>query len=304
MTFDWCWRATRSADFRCRRSRICYTSRVIVPVPGRVFLALLAVICALLDGAPVAAATHTSVMVGVHGTMHAELYVPDGPGPFPGVLLLHTSGGLQPADLDTAQELADEGYVCLVPAFMAAYHLTYESRRDTFDRYGDAVFADLIQALGTLKSDPHVQGGNVGAIGFSNGGYFAVWLALTGHVQAAVSYYGAYTAGGSDVDEKRYRSLVGPAAAPILILHGEDDTTVPVAAARRLAAMLAGAGAPYQLQIYPATGHSFDRGEIAVKLGTKSVNARSLRGASTGDDAAAADAWAQTLAYFRTYLQR
>jgi carboxymethylenebutenolidase len=255
----------------------------------------------MLGSSPVPshAATHTSVMVGVRGAMHADVFEPDGPGPYPGLILLHTSSGLQDADLDTARQLTDEGYVCLVPSFMAAYHLTYETRRETFERDGDAIFADLVQALGVLKSDPKVQGTSVGAIGFSNGGYFAVWLALTGNVTSAVSYYGAYSAAGSDPAETRFKKLAGPNAAPILILHGENDDIVPVGAARRLAGILREAGAPYEMHLYPDTGHSFDRGAIAGKLGRNPI--RGSRPA--GDDAATGDAWAQTLAFFRKYLQ-
>jgi carboxymethylenebutenolidase len=253
--------------------------------------------------ARVSAATQTSITVGVHGTMHAELFEPDAPGPHPGLIVLHTSSGLRDADLDTARQLADEGYVCLVPAFMDAYHLTYDSRRDTFGRNGDAIFADLVQAIGVLKSDANVHGAPIGAIGFSNGGYFAVWLALTGNVQAGVSYYGAYSAAGGDVSETRFKQLASSSAAPILILHGESDDTVPVEAARRLAGILQSAGAPYEMHLYPDTGHSFDRGAIAAKLGGGRIGGgRISRGAASGNDDAAADAWSQTLAFFRKYL--
>ena len=141
------------------------------------FVLALAVVSSML-ARPVSA-DQTEITVGVRNRMHATLVTPDGPGPYPGVLILHTSGGLEDADLAYANRLAGEGYVCLVPAFMAAYGLSSESRFDAFTRDGDAIYADLVAALAALQSNPKVNGSKLAAIGFSAGGYFAVWLALT-----------------------------------------------------------------------------------------------------------------------------
>jgi carboxymethylenebutenolidase len=257
------------------------------------------VLVSVLLSAPAANAdvTQTTVAVGVRGNMQAQLFVPDGPGPFPGMLVLHTSGGLQEADLAAARQLAGAGYVCLVPAFMAAYGLTYDSRQDTFMRDGPAIYADLVSAIGTLRANPAVAGGSVGAIGFSNGGYFAVWLALTGTVQAAVSFYGAYTAAGADSSLTRFKQLANAGSAPILILHGLDDQTVPAGAARRLAGILGQAGVTHDLELYPDTGHSFDRGGFVPKGRGR------FPATDTGDGAATIDAWTRALAFLGKYVR-
>jgi len=54
-------------------------------------------------------ADSTSIRVGVNKNMEAQLMTPDGPGPYPAILLLHTSGGLQAADLDYAKRLVAQG---------------------------------------------------------------------------------------------------------------------------------------------------------------------------------------------------
>jgi carboxymethylenebutenolidase len=259
--------------------------------------ALLALLFVLPCAAPaIADVTQTAVTVGVRGKMQAQLFVPDGTGPFPGLLVLHTSSGLQEADLAAARQLAAAGYVCLVPAFMAAYGITYDSRRDTFVRDGDAIYADLVSAIATLRANPAVAGGAVGAVGFSNGGYFAVWLALTGKVGAAVSFYGAYTAAGADGDQTRFKQLANANSSPILILHGLDDQTVPAGAARRLAGILGGAGAPHDMQLYPDTGHAFDRGGLAPGGRGR------FPAVETGDGAATIDAWTRAVTFLRTYV--
>ena len=246
----------------------------------------------------------TQIMVGVRNSMHATLVTPDGPGPYPGVLILHTSGGLEDAVIAFANRLAGEGYVCLVPAFMAAYGLSAQSRDEAFTRDGDAIYADLVAALTTLQNNPKVQGSKLAAVGFSAGGYFAIWLALTDKVQGAVGYYGAYSGAGTDKKLTRFEKLASASSAPILILHGADDATVPLIAARRLASILDNVKAPYQIQIYPDAGHLFDRGASQpVTTGfMRGPRGPARGGSSTGDSDANVDAWTRTLDFLRTNI--
>jgi len=238
---------------------------------------------ALLGPRPAAAETASDVVIGVNHNMHAMLIAPDGPGPFPAVLVLHTSGGFQPGDVRYAQALVAQGYVCLIPKFMEAYRITSQGRALTFTTYGDQVYTDFVSAIDMLRRHDKVQGGKVGAVGFSNGGYFSVWLAMTAKVDAAVSYYGAYSAAGADRGLSRFQSVARPGGAPLLIFHGGNDSTVPIQTAEHLSAILAGVHAPFEFQRYGSAGHSFER---------------------NGDDpAAAAEAWQRTLAFFGRYLK-
>ena len=232
-------------------------------------------------------ASEISVKVGVKKNMYATLITPDGPGPYPGMLVLHTSGGLQQADLDYARKLADQGYVCLVPAFMEAYGITGKTRQQTFTGSARDIYNDFLAALDFLKSSDKVAGSKIGAIGFSNGGYFAMWLAATGKVDAGVSYYGALTGAATDKELTRFSSTFNSASAPILILHGMSDATVPVAAAQRLEQIVKSAGSPYEIQLYSGVDHVFER--------------------SARNDAmvaAAADAWERTLKFLGQRLSR
>ena len=266
-------------------------------------LALILALTSCIATGPVSAA-QTEITVGVHNAMHATLVTPDGPGPYPGVLILHTSGGLEDADIAFAQRLAGEGYVCLVPAFMAAYGLNAQSRDEQFTRDADAIYADLLSALETLQSNPKVGPSKLAAIGFSAGGYFAVWLALTGKVQAAVGYYGAYSGAGTDKRQTRFENAASASSSPILILHGADDATVPVVAARRLASILENAKAPYKIQIYPRAGHLFDRGGFPHTAGGPrgNMHGHAVSGDQSGDLDATVDAWTRTLDFLHAYV--
>ena len=49
------------------------------------------------------------------GTMDAQLYRPEGTGPWSAVLMLTDAGGTRPAFESMAQRLSDAGYVVLLP---------------------------------------------------------------------------------------------------------------------------------------------------------------------------------------------
>ena len=243
-------------------------------------------IAATLFALPVLADSK-SLTVGTNRKMDATLISPDGPGPYPGVLVLHTSGGLQQADLDFSRKLADQGYVCLVPAFMDAYGIRASTRQQTFTSSARDIYNDFLNAIDVLRNSDKVSGGKVAAIGFSNGGYFAMWLAATGKVDAGVSYYGALTGANTDKELTRFSSTFTSVSAPVLILHGMSDATVPVAAAEHLGQIVKSAGSPYEIQLYPGVDHVFER---------------ALRNDAT--KAAAADAWDRTLKFLGERLRR
>lgn len=248
----------------------------------------------IMGAAPAHALSSTNVVVGVRHNMQAILIAPDDPGPHPGVLVLHTSGGLEPADIEYARHLAEQGYVCLVPSFMAAYRLSGSNRAVTFTTDADQIYADFVQALDMLRGLAKVHGSKLGAIGFSNGGYFAAWLAATGKVQAAVGYYGAYTGAATDPQLNRFRAAFTASSAPLLILHGTSDGIVNVKYAKQLAAIAAAAHSPYEIHLYDGATHVFDRGDGGTP-GKRMLGDR--------DPEVAADAWQRTLTFFGKYLK-
>jgi len=172
---------------------------------ARLFASALAAMCLASPG-PGAGATMT---VGVKHNISATLIVPDGSGPFPGALILSTSGGVANADIAYAQRLAGEGFVCLVPAYIEAYHLVGPhgpiNPGDAFTVYAQQIHDDLIQSANALRHQEKANG-RIGVVGFSAGGFFAVWLALTQEIQAGVSYYGSFQGGPARI--ARFKGLV------------------------------------------------------------------------------------------------
>lgn len=195
----------------------------------KLLLALyLAGLAAWLPPAGAIAADTVQLKTGANQAMEATLYRPTGAGPFPAVLVLHTSSGLRPPDHAYANRLADEGFVCLVPDFFTPYGLNQANRRLTFTTHAQAIYADFVAAINMLKGMKEVQADRIGAVGFSNGGYWALLLAANGHVQAGVSYYGALTGAATDKPLHAFQAAFTSKSSPVLVLHGARDSTVSV----------------------------------------------------------------------------
>ena len=145
-----------------------------------------------------ATGSETLTGLGAKKNVTAELFLPDGKGPFPAVLVLHTSGNMEKGDLDFAEKLADRGFACLVPHYFDAYGITYRSRSLATTQDANAIFDDFRSEIAFLKSDQRVLAAKVGGVGFSMGGYWALVLAAKGEIQAGVSYYGALTGRGEE----------------------------------------------------------------------------------------------------------
>ena len=237
-----------------------------------------------LAGAAAGTFSSQIVTVGVRKNMEATLYTPDGPGPFPSVLVMHTSGGISEADRGYCANLAREGYICIAPAFLRAHGITSpELRRKSFTSDAPAITADFVEIIGELNALPKARKGAVAAIGFSNGGYFAAILAARQAVKVGVSYYGAFNGAGTQNDLKPMKERFTGSSAPFLILAGEGDSTIGLPPVRKMEEILKACGARYELKLYPNTGHDFDRS------GTTGPN----------NAASAADAWQRTLAFLR-----
>lgn len=96
-------------------------------------------------------------------------------------------------------------------------------------------------------SSPRVRADRIGLFGYSLGAYLA--LAEAGHdtrIQAV-----AEIAGGI-FDERRGKAARFP---PLLVLHGKDDTRVPVARVQQILEEARKAGVQPQVKLYDQEGH-------------------------------------------------
>ena len=98
--------------------------------------------------------------------IYHEKYYPDGSGPFPVVIALHTSGGFKSVK-HLIQRYVDDGFAVYAPDFYKRHGLTPRTRMETFDRFREDIEKDLSEIVDLMKNDPKVQKKNIFATGFS-----------------------------------------------------------------------------------------------------------------------------------------
>ncbi len=207
------------------------------------------------------------------GTVYHSLHRPDGPGPFPAVVLLHTCGGLQRHVHEWARRLRDHGYAALVVDSFTPRGATWVCGNWAVSL--DEVTADAYAALAHLKTQPFVDGRRVGVMGFSYGAMAALRLTSIRYRGAthprAASFGAAVALYPSCADSNprlradardRLNNLYDDVDTPLLILlAGEDDQTSPTACADKADA-LHRAGQPVSYKLYPGATHGFDMSNV------------------------------------------
>ena len=133
---------------------------------------------------------------------------------------------------------------------------------------------------------PVARPGAVGAVGFSNGGFFSVLLAAQRQVKAGVAYYGALVGVAQPRQANPFLQSYTSASAPVLLLAGESDTAMGTWPVRRLEEIIKSVHAPYELIMYPDAEHRLRPQQPAP-----------------GQRRRRADAWTRTLAFLRAHLR-
>lgn len=215
---------------------------------------------------------------------------PTGPGPWPGVVMVHEAWGLDDVLRRQADRLASAGYVVMAPDLFgegSKLRCMISTFRALRARTG--VPFDLIaRCREELRADQQVDG-HVGVIGFCMGGGFALLVSADGFDASAVNY-GMIP---EDVDDvlRGSCSLVGS--------YGGRDRQL-ARQVPRLEAALSGLGVPHDVKVYPSAGHSFLNDEENGPRLARPL----LRLSGIGPEpAAAADAWRRIEEFFDLHLR-
>ena len=221
------------------------------------------------------------------GTLH----LPEGPGPFPAVVVVHGSGRR------TAEELRWMGEAWSHAGFAA---LTYDKRGvggsggtyagvgvPNSERVLTTLADDALAGLRFLEQQRDVLPGSVGLVGVSQGGWIAPLAASrSDDVAFVVLYSGPTVSVGEEIfyseltgDERGTTSLSdaeitdrlaaydGPRGfdpvpalrsmdAPALWLLGELDRSIPIPRTVAILDGLRAEGMPFEYQVYPGADHS------------------------------------------------
>jgi carboxymethylenebutenolidase len=183
------------------------------------------------------------------GPVRAHLALPEGAGPWPGVVVLHEIFGLNDDIREHAERFAGRGYLALAPDLFSCDGPRLRCVLAAFrslNRRSGAAFEAIGAARGAL-ADREDSTGRVGVVGFCMGGGFALVAAPRFDFAAAAPNYGV-------VPRDAERLLRG--ACPIVGSYGRRDRFLR-GSAERLDAALAANGIERDVKEYPEASHSF-----------------------------------------------
>jgi acetyl esterase/lipase len=219
----------------------------------------------------------------------------------PLVVLPH--GG--PADIDGpgfdwwSQALASRGYAVLQPQFRGSAELGWEFVAAGFGEWGRKMQTDLSDGVRALAASGIVDPKRVCIVGGSYGGYAALAGPTLdpGVYRCAVSVAGISDmrrmlsweqdrGGARDTPSVRYwdrfTGAKGPDdpvlqtispirhldrdTIPILLIHGKDDTVVPIEQSQMMSDALRAAGKPVEFVVLPVEDHWLSRSETRLQM--------------------------------------
>jgi carboxymethylenebutenolidase len=205
------------------------------------------------------------------GTCPASLHVPEGDGPWPGVLLFPDAGGARETMRVMADRLAGMGYVALVPdvyyregdwsPFDIATVFSDETERARLSGFmsnltRDRIVSDTGAYLDYLLSRPEVVGTAAGTTGYCMGGRLSL-ITAGAHpdkVGAAASFHGGRIAVENDPESPHLAA--NRISATVYVAGAEDDGSFTPEQAQLLDSALTEAGVPHTVEFYPAK-HGF-----------------------------------------------
>ena len=247
--------------FSARRSDPASQMRSI---PAITFLTLFA--AAFAAGAAPLPAPHQVDIPLANGILHAQLYKPEGNGPFPVVIALHGCGGLAghseqvaPRYRDWAEHLLNAGHAVLLPDSYGSRELGPQCRvREHHVRARRERVADIMASRQWLMQQPWAARDRISLLGWANGASALLWavrpqLSSRGvepDFRSAVAFY----------PDCRISSGLGWSARvpTLLLIGGKDDVSSPPAC-RQMIDGARGRSALARIVVYPGAYHDFDR---------------------------------------------
>ena len=225
--------------------------------------------------------------------IYGQIYVPKGIDvPMPALVFSHGFGGSHTTGASYARRLAVHGYVVYCFDFCGA---TSSSRSDgkTTEMSIFTEESDLLAVMETLRAQEYVDASELYLIGTSQGGMVSAMAAAdkSEHVKAAILIYPAlciadnakewfgsqenipdtYNLWGVTLGRAYFERLftydtydhIKKYTGPVLIIHGDEDSIVPVSYAERAAKEYNNA----TLKIIEGAGHGFYGGSFDLAIG-------------------------------------
>src|SRR5579871_533963 len=204
-------------------------------------------------------------------TLRAELYKPDGDGPFPTVIALHGCGGLSghsesvlPRYRDWAEQLVKDGRAVLLPDSYGSRGLGPQCRvPERHVRARRERVADIMAARQWLLQQTWSAHDRVSLIGWAAGASALLWAvrpqllsrSTEPDFRSAIAFY---------PDCRISAGLGWSARVPtLLLIGGKDDVSSPPAC-RQMIEGARGRSALTRIVVYPGAYHDFDRTNLPL----------------------------------------
>jgi dienelactone hydrolase len=252
------------------------------------FLSLVAVVAPVL-AAPVAPREVEIAEGSV--TLRAQLFKPDGDGPFPTVIALHGCGGLagrsepvQPRYRDWAEELLKDGKAVLLPDSFGSRGLGPQCRvGERKVRARRERVEDIAAARQWLTQQNWVAQDRISLIGWAHGASALLWAVrpqlttrgIAADFRSAIAFY---------PDCRISAGLGWSARVPtLLLIGGKDDVSSPPAC-RAMIDGARGRSALTRIVVYPGAYHDFDRVNLPVHAVSGGADAAQPEHGHVGSD--------------------
>lgn len=234
-------------------------------------------------------------LTGHDGTaITAYVARPEGPGPFPGVVLIHHLPGWSEYYIETTRRFAHHGYIAICANL---YERAGEGHPDDVAAKVRAeggipdaqMVGDTAAAVAWMRAQPALNG-KVGLIGSCSGGRHAMIYAAQRHdVDAVVDQWGGRVVmGPEELNAKTPVApidMTGDIQCPVLGMFGNDDRAPSPEQVNLHEEALKKHGKTYEFHRYDGAGHGFNYWHRPLYRPEQAM-----------------DAWGKTWAFFKKYL--
>lgn len=221
-------------------------------------------------------------------SMEVFLYLPDGEGPHPGIVLAqhipvgHTGLENDEFTLQTARRFAANGFAVAVPFIFHWWPKAADIKLKRDESRDDWMVADVRAAFDLLVNREEVDGRRIGVVGHCWGGRVA-WLAAC-HIPALAAcaiFYGGRVKVPMGEGNPAPIELAANIQCPIVGFFGNDDGNPTPDDVDDYASALQAAGVRHEFFHYDGAGHAFQNFPTPERY----------------REAASEDAWEKVLAF-------